>query len=190
LVNLTDTPITLLGPFEKDSSNWGTMPFVNIHDGTTHMLNPPTLLAVPQTFEMVLSQYVRHPEHKSLAPDDRVCTSGSVGLLKRYPVQASRFHLIGKETERGWDHTEDISTLLPSLVRYGRNSGTANDVLRERLQKMSLDDLQKKTGLSRNTILRARRGERIRLRVLRRIQMSLARGGMGSGAKLGIRNAL
>src|SRR5882672_9917274 len=121
---------------------WGSMPFVNIHDGTTHTLNPPTLLALPQTFEMVLSQYVRHPEHKSLAPDGSVCKSDTAGLLKRYPVRASGFHLIGKETERGWEQAEDISTLLPSLKRYGRNFSSASQVLRERLRKVSLDSLQ------------------------------------------------
>ena len=170
LVNLTDTPITLVGPFEKDPSRWGTMPFVNIHDGTTHTLNPATLLALPQTFAMVLAQYVRHPEHKSLAPDGRVCKSDSDGLLKRYPVTVSGFHLIGKETERGWEHAEDISTLLPSLKRYGRTTSAASQVLRQRLQKASLNCLQSETGLSRNTILRARRGQRVHSRSLHRLQ--------------------
>jgi len=69
LVNLTNLPITLLGPFEKDSACWGKMPYINIHDGSTQTLNPPSLPVLPQTFEMVFSQYVRHPEYKSLAPE-------------------------------------------------------------------------------------------------------------------------
>jgi len=142
------------------------MPFVNIHDGTTHMLNPSTLLAVPQTFAMVLARYVKHPEYKSLAPDGRVCKSDSPGLLRRYLVTASGFHLIGKETERGWEHAEDVSTLLPSLTRYGRNTVSANLALRDRLQGMTLDDLQKATGLSRHTLLRIRRGQRVHARSL------------------------
>jgi hypothetical protein len=101
LVNLSNTPITLLGPFEKDSSLWGDMSYINIHDGTTHTLNllPPLTLA--QTFEMVFFQFHRHPEHKSLAPDGKPCKADSHGLLGRYPVEACGFHLIGKETERG-----------------------------------------------------------------------------------------
>jgi hypothetical protein len=97
------------------------MRYVNIDDGSIHTLQPPTLLALPQTFEifeMVLSQYVQHPEHKSLAPDGKACKADSRGLLKRYPVTASEFHLIGKETERGWEQADDISTLLPCLLRY------------------------------------------------------------------------
>jgi hypothetical protein len=138
------------------------MPYINIYDGTTHTLDPPTLLAMPQTFGTIFSQYVKHPEYKSLAPDGRPCDAASHGLLQRYPVTANpEFHLIGKETERGWEHAEDISTLLPSLKHYERNSGTANQQLRECLNKLSLNTLQKETGLSRHTILRARRGERV-----------------------------
>jgi hypothetical protein len=166
LVNLSNTAITLLGPFEKDSSLWGDMSYINIHDGTTYTLNllPPLTLA--QTLEMVFFQFHRHPENKSLAPDGSPCKADSHGLLGRYPVMAYGFHLIGKETERGWEQAEDISTLLPSLVSYQKNTGMAKQALRERLQQTSLDALEKGTGLSRHTILRARRGERVHPRSL------------------------
>jgi hypothetical protein len=58
---------------------------------------------------------------------------------------------------------------LPSLKRYERNTGTANQLVRERLQSMSLNFPQKQTGLSRNTILRARLGERVHPRSLQRL---------------------
>ena len=146
------------------------MPYINIYDGTTHTLAPPTLLALPQTFEMVFSQYIKHPEYKSLAPDGNPCKAESHGLLKRYPVTASEFHLIGKETERGWEQAEDISTLLPSLVRYGHNSGTPKHALREQLEQISLDVLEKETDLSRHTILRAHQGLRVHPRSLQRLR--------------------
>ena len=94
--------------------------------------------------------------------------------LRRYPVTASEFHLIGKETERGWEQAEDISTLLPSLRRYERNAGIANESLRQRLQKMPLNALQKETGLSRHTILRARRGERVQPRSLQVLKAAVS----------------
>jgi hypothetical protein len=172
IVDLSGSPITLLGPFEKDPARWMEMPYINIHDGTAHTLDPPTLMAMPQTFGTIFSQYVKHPEYKSLAPDGNPCRADSKGLLQRYPVTASEFILIGKETERGWEQAEDISTLLPSLKRYERNTGISNQILRERLQKMSLNALQKETGLSRNTILRARRGERIHQRSLQRLRIA------------------
>ncbi len=172
LVNLSQTQITLLGPFEKDSALWDRMLFINIHDGTTHTLNPPSLLEMPQTFEMVFSQHVRHPEYKSLAPDGTLCRADTQGLLGRYPATATGFQFIGKETEHGWEQAEDISTLTPSLVRYQQNAGMAKQALRERLQQISLNTLEKQTGLSRHTILRARRGERVHPRSLQLLRVA------------------
>jgi hypothetical protein len=122
LVNLSKTSITLLGPFEKDSSLWGDMSYINIHDGTTYTLNllPPLTLA--QTFEMVFFQFHRHPEYKSLASDSTSCKADTAGLLKRYPVTATSFQPIGKETEHGWEQAEDMSTLMemhPPLAAIG-----------------------------------------------------------------------
>ena len=82
------------------------------------------------------------------------------GLLIRYPVIATGFHLIGKKTERGWEQADDISTLLPSLVRYQENSGVPTEQLTERLRQIPLIFLEHETGLSRHTILRARAGKK------------------------------
>jgi hypothetical protein len=72
---------------------------------------------------------------------DKPCNPDSQGQLQRYPVTASEFILIGKETERGQEQAKDISTLLPALMRYDQNAGIANQQLRERLNKMSLKGL-------------------------------------------------
>jgi hypothetical protein len=53
-------------------------------------------------------------------------------------VTAPGFHLIGKETERGWEQNDDISTLLPSLMRYGLDSGIADERLKKRLLEIPL----------------------------------------------------
>jgi hypothetical protein len=141
------------------------MSYVNIHDGGKYTLEPPTLPVLAQTFDMVFAQYVRHPESKSLAPDGTRCKGDTFGLLGRYPVTASRFYLIGKETERGWEQSEDISTVLPSLVRYQTGS-VAGERLRQRLMKIPLDTLERETGLSRHSIVRVRKGKRVHLRTL------------------------
>jgi hypothetical protein len=73
--------------------------------------------------------------------------------IKRYSVTASGFHLIGKETERGWEQADDISTLLPSLLRY-QNSGVVGEQLRQRLRQIPLALIERETGLSLHTILR------------------------------------
>jgi hypothetical protein len=165
LVNLSGVTVTLLGPFEKDASRWDRMPYVNIHDGSTQTLKPPTLPILTQTFDVVFAQYVRHPEFKSLAPDCQPCKVDTSGLLGRYPVIASGLHLIGKETEREWEQSEDISTLLPSLMQY-QNPSVAREHLRQRLLRISLDVLERETGLSRHTVVRARQRKRVHARSL------------------------
>jgi hypothetical protein len=177
LVNLTSEPVTLLGSFVKDSARWSRMRYINIHDGTTHTLSPSTLLAVGQTFEMVFAQYWQHPESKSLGPDGMHCSSDTRGLLQRCPVTAAAtFCLIGKETERGWDQEDDISTLLPALVRYENAGATIGTRLQQRLMDTPLDVLEAATGLSRHTLVRARRGERVHPRSLRCIKAATKAG--------------
>jgi hypothetical protein len=116
---------------------------------------------------MVFQQYHNHREAKSAAPDGGLCRPDTAGLLKRYPVTATSFHLIGKETERGWEQNDDISTLMPSLVRYGSETGVANEQLRKQLLEIPLAFLEFETGLSRHTIVRARRGQPVHARSLR-----------------------
>ena len=77
------------------------------------------------------------------------------------PSPPTGFNLIGKETERGWEQNDDISTLMPSLVRYGLDSGIADERL-----KIPLAFLERETGLSRHTIVRARRGQPVHARSL------------------------
>ena len=115
---------------------------------------------------MAFAQYIRHPESKSLAPDGTPCNGDTCGLLGRYPVTASSFHLIGKETERGWEQSEDISTLLPSLMRY-QTSCVAGEQLRTRLLHIPLDVLERETGLSRHSIIRVRTGKKVHPHTLR-----------------------
>jgi hypothetical protein len=175
LVNLSGSTVTLLGRFEKDSSLWEKMTYVNTHDGSTHTLKPPTLPVLAQNFGMAFAQYIRHPESKSLAADGTRCNGDTCGLLGRYPVTASGFHLIGKETERGWEHSEDISTLMPSLLRYGLNSGVADERTRKRLLAIPLSFLEAQTGLSRHTIVRARRGKPVHSRSLQLLKKLVRR---------------
>ena len=128
-----------------------------------------------QAFEMVFQQYHRHPESKSFAPDGTPCKADSAGLLKRCPVTATGFHLIGKETERGWEQNDDISTLMPSLVRYGLDNGVEDERLRKRLLEIPLALLEQKTGLSRHTIVRARRGQPVDARSLQLLRSAVGR---------------
>jgi hypothetical protein len=56
---------------------------------------------------------------------------------------------------------------MPSLVRYGLDSGIADQRLRTRLLEIPLANLESETGLSRHTIVRARRGHPVHAKSLR-----------------------
>jgi hypothetical protein len=118
-------------------------------------------------------QYHGHREAKSFAPDGSTCRADTAGLLKQYPVNVTSFHLIGKETERGWEQNDDISTLMPSLMRYGSGTGIADEQLRTRLLEIPLAFLEFETGLSRHTIVRARRGQPVHPRSLRLLKKAM-----------------
>jgi hypothetical protein len=109
------------------------MCFLNIHDGGTHRLNDETLLVVPQTFEMVFRTVTIGILSTKASLQMELRARLRVGLLKRYPVTASGFPLIGKETERGWEQADDTSTLLPSLLRYQNIGEQMRQRLRQRL---------------------------------------------------------
>jgi hypothetical protein len=92
-------------------------------------------------------------------------------IAQTVPGQGSEVSFDGKETERGWEHSEDISTLLPSLMQY-QKSCVAGKQLRQRLLDIPLDVLERETGLSRHTILRARREKRIHARSLELLRIT------------------
>lgn len=60
-----------------------------------------------KTYGDVVSEYRRHPEHKSLAPDGQPCAQSTVGLLQRRPVETLRVVYMGKESN------------LPEEVKHG-----------------------------------------------------------------------
>ena len=82
-------------------------------------------------------------------------TGDYLAQSNRNSVTAMGFHLMRKETERGLEQADDISTLLPSLVSYRGKMSMAGLMLRQRLKQISLNALQKESALSRHTILRA-----------------------------------
>jgi hypothetical protein len=172
ITSLSGERILLLGPFVKNATRWRTMPYVNIYDGKVHTLDPPTLLAVVHTFDLMFAQYWRHPEFKSLAPDGSPCKADTLGLLKRCPVTATGFHFIGKETERGWEQDDDVSTLLPSLIRYENDAAAVGARLQQILLNTPLDALEAATDLSRHTLVRARRGRKVHPKSLERLRIA------------------
>jgi hypothetical protein len=127
-------------------------------------------------FDMVFREYTQHPEAKSLAPDGSPCTGTTRGLLRRRPIEAiTPFRFIGKEVDRSMqDDLNVFSDVRPIEYQanvqnepstseiWPRGPSHITRVLEQTVEKLSLKELARKTGLDRNTVRRVRRGERVK----------------------------
>jgi hypothetical protein len=52
---------------------------------------------VPDSFRIILNQYLKKPEVKSLSPDGTPCTGATQGLLRRAKIVAGKLIPVGKE---------------------------------------------------------------------------------------------
>jgi hypothetical protein len=109
---------------------------------------------VPDSFQIVLRQYLEHPEVKSLAPDGTPCAPKTAGLLRRVSVLAGDIVPIGKETDRHWEQGGDPSMLDFSIkeLRKKKKVGVADVSDRKRWRDQGVRYCQRKSGLSINTV--------------------------------------
>jgi hypothetical protein len=159
---------TLVAPSSKHPQEWLTREYTEIHTGRTVKLSEKydgqTL--TPQTLSNVLWRHYLHPEDKSLAPNGELCAAYTCGLLQRRPIKALLpFVLIGKEIERKSQEGEEISVLenvgpIQYSQRQTLKTRPCAPALVKRLSQFSLKQLEG-SGLTRDTIIRARRGERV-----------------------------
>jgi hypothetical protein len=159
----------LVPPFSSNPSELWDLPFVNVHDGKPYKLGRPgnriPSEAEPKTYGDIVAQYRWHLEAKSLASDKTPCASQTKGQLSRTPVSAEGFRYIGKETDRRWEHGEDIGLLDSHVMEYLPNETarmTTDPDLQREVLKFSIRALAKAAGLSDRTVKGARRGRRLR----------------------------
>jgi hypothetical protein len=154
----------------------GTTLNVNIHDpnigrgnAAKYRLGRPDRRlpseALPKTYGDFVARYRWHAEAKSLAPDGARCTAHTCGLLRRMPVFATGFGCIGKETDRRWEHGEDISLLKSKVTVYRPNETAklATDYeLQDDIRRVSIRVLARAAGVTENSVKAARRGDRLK----------------------------
>jgi hypothetical protein len=131
---------------------------------------------IPQTYGYVLRLYPFHPESKSLAPDGFPCAARTSGLLQRTSITAGQRHFVGKETDRRWEHGEDLSLLQFKVMEY-RPAGqmtVADRPLRQRVAAGGMRVLMRKTGLSQHTIEAIRQGLPVRHMTLERLRAAFS----------------
>jgi hypothetical protein len=162
-------------PPESNRKKWKTLEGVNLLDvlgrRTYRISIAPDIKqrnVVPESMRIILRQYLRHPEAKSLAPDGTACAGGTQGVLQRASILAGEIVPVGKETDRRWEQGED-----PSLVDFKVHEFTkttkmviAEDLDRKRWKKAGMRHLMRKSGLSQKAVYAIIDGQPVRLRTL------------------------
>jgi hypothetical protein len=112
-------------PFEADRRKWKGLEGINLRNNRAYQIrmvpDGKGTTVVPDSLRIILSQYLRHPEAKSLAPNGGRCTGNTRGLLRRTSVVAGRIVSVGKETDRHWEQGEDPSMVDFKMKEYGRS---------------------------------------------------------------------
>jgi hypothetical protein len=121
---LDRSTFNFIAPFEPDRRKWKTLEGINLWDEQIYRIamrpNGRRNTVVPESLRIILSQYLRHPEAKSLAPDGNACIGSTRGLLGRTSIIAGEIVPVGKETDRHWEQGEDPSLVDFKLKEYGQ----------------------------------------------------------------------
>jgi len=174
---------TLVAPASKDSSQWLTRDYTEIHSGETVKLgseyNGKAL--TPQTLAGIIWRHYLHPEDKSLSPDGEPCEAYTRGLLLRRPIQAmTPFNFIGKEIERRTQEGEDLILLentspIQYRPRQTPRTRAADPRLIERARHLGLRKLMRESGTSQHAVERFLRNERVHPATRKRLQQAIER---------------
>ena len=166
---------TVIAPYCSDQDKWYQLNWVNIYDGKVFRLGRPGLRLLyelkAKTHGDVIGDYQKHPEAKSLAPDETIYPSGTAGLLRRTPViAADELAFIGKETDRRWEREDDIS--LQYRVEETQRL-VADPRLSHKARQSSIRKLAKASQVSEKTVKAFRKGKRVRKSTLRKLQKAM-----------------
>ncbi len=113
----------------------------------------------PSQFRRLLIEYQEHPEAKSLAPNGTPCQAETSGLLKRAHIIAGEFRYVGKETDRKWEESDDISVMEFKTTEYGRaRRVVASEEVKNEIKRIGIKKCGRESGFDRNYIRKLRRG--------------------------------
>jgi hypothetical protein len=145
-------------PRRSKRSKWNRLWGINLRDEQiyriTMRLRKEMDTVVPDSFQIVLRQYLEHAEVKSLAPDGTPCNGNTEGLLRRASIIAGDIVPIGKETDRHWEQGGDPSMLDFSIKEYRKKKkkAVADPSDRKRWRNQGVRFCKRKSGLSPNTV--------------------------------------
>jgi DNA polymerase type B, organellar and viral len=169
-------------PYETNRQKWKYLKGVNLFDGQTYQItmNPARKQnkVVPDSFRIILRQYLAKPEVKSLAPNGAPCTGITQGLLLRAKIAAGNLIPVGKETDRRWEQGEDPSMLDFGIEVYEkqRKMVVANSSERKNWSvAIGLRRLMRESKLSQEPVSNAIKGKPVRRQTLSAIREAAKR---------------
>jgi hypothetical protein len=165
---LTRANFNFIVPFESDRRKWRSLRGINLWNGRIYRIamlpdgRPDTV--VPESFRVILRQYLQHREVKSLAPDGSACVSSTCGLLRRASIYAGDVVPIGKESDRSWEQGEDPSMLDFKLKEYGKRTNlfVAEPADRKRWAQIGVRKLMRRSRLTQKSVYAILEGKPVR----------------------------
>jgi hypothetical protein len=166
-------------PMETDRRKWPFLTGINLFDGQTYQISMNLTRrqnkVVPDSFRIILNQYLKKPEVKSLAPDGTPCVGTTQGLLRRTEIVAGQLIPVGKETDRQWEHGGHTSMLDFKLHEYRTviKTATADKSDRDRWAKIPRRELIRKSRLSQKAVYAILQGKPVRKQTLLTFKQSV-----------------
>jgi hypothetical protein len=167
-------------PYESNREKWKSLSGINLLDGRSYEISlepdPNQEKVLPDSFRILLRNYLTKPEVKSLGPNGEPCAGKTSGLLQRSHVTVSRLVPVGKETDRRWDQGEDPAMVDSDVFVYENRSKlvVANASERESWEKIGLRRLMRECKLSQAPISKAIKGTPVRVRTLSTIRETVS----------------
>lgn len=166
--------------FETNRKRWSNLTGINLRDGRPFQIcmtaNSNQQRVFPDSFQIILNQYLGKAEVKSLAPDGTLCGPWTKGLLRRATIVARQLVPVGKETDRHWEQGEDPSMLDPKLQIYGRTGKLVvlDEVERNELRQIGVRKLMRATTLTQKVIYSILSGKGVRKQTMTMFRIGLA----------------
>lgn len=168
-------------PYESNRTKWKSIKGINLYDGQSYeMAEHQTIRqdkVVPDSLRIVLNQYLKKPEVKSLSPEGTPCIGATHGLLARAKIVAGNLIPVGKETDRRWEQGEDPSMLDFGIYIYEkpRKTVVADASEQREWSRIGLRRLMRESKLSQAAVSNALKGKPVRPQTLSTIRQTAAR---------------
>jgi hypothetical protein len=175
---LDRSTLNFIVPFEPDRRKWKTLEGINLWDEQIYRIamrpDGRRNTVVPESLRIILSQYSRHPEAKSLAPDGTACVGSTQGLLGRTSIVAGEVVPVGKETDRHWEQGEDPSLLDFKLKEYRKTRLVVAETSdRRKWKRTGIRRLMRKSGLSQKAVYAIINAEPVRRATLQTFRRTI-----------------